>query len=165
MNASRIGTGAGLLFFFAACSNATLSRFGSEVDPTAASVDSGGGGGPSFNTDIDGGNGGGCVSSPKNYDIPGNGCDDDGDGQTDNVTKCDSSLGVAGSARDFAKAMGLCRDASDGGWGVISAEYRGAYASGGKLNDAQHGILPKFGDTIVPREGSTLGVISSGFAR
>ncbi len=158
MNAMDRGIGVSALFLAAACSAGQKREFATDAeannpydgrafDPFGAS------------------DGGACVPSPLNYDIPGNGCDDDGDGQTDNVAKCDTSLSPAGNAHDFAKALGICRDGKDGGWGIISAEYRAAYGSGGNLNDAQHGILTKFGSSIVPREGSSLGVISSGFAR
>jgi hypothetical protein len=148
----------------AACTSVPDSRF-ADADISAINGSNGADTGPSFGPIGDGGSSGPCVASSKNYDIPGNGCDDDGDGQTDNAASCDTALATAGSANDFAKALGLCRDASDGGWGVISAEYRGGYSGAGKLNDQQHGILSKFGDMLVPREGSKLGVISSGFAR
>ncbi len=160
MNAPRIGVRASALVFLVACSNGIAWRFKTDADPNDPAA---GDAGPSFNTDIDGGPA--CIPSSKNYDIPGNNCDDDGDGQADNAAKCDGSLSATGNATEFAKALGICRSASDGGWGIISAEYRASYGSGGKLNDAQHGILTKFGSSLVPREGSALGVISSGFAR
>jgi hypothetical protein len=84
----------------------------------------------------------------------------------DNAGPCDSAgLAVDGNAEQFAKAIGLCKKQSGTSWGLISAEYtRGVGINETPSND-QHGILPKFGDVLKPREGSMLGVLSSGFAR
>lgn len=107
---------------------------------------------------------GNCVPDPGNYDIPGNQCDDDGDGIVDNTILCDQGLQPAGTAHDFANALGLCQDANGAGWGIVSAAYTRGFAAGSP-NDGQHGILTKFGTVIRPREGSSLGVLSSGHAR
>jgi hypothetical protein len=130
--------------------------------------DGAGGGGDGFGSFGDGGggnsDGSSCVPSPGNYDIPGNGCDDDGDGKIDNVTVCDQGLAPAGAASDFVKALGLCQTASgpsDTKWGVISATFTKGY-NGGAPNDASHGILGRFGAVITRREGTSVGVSSSG---
>src|SRR5580700_102140 len=47
-----------------------------------------------------------CIPDPGNYDIPGNGCDDDGDGIVDNPPACDNVS--AGSANNLASAIDLC---------------------------------------------------------
>ena len=99
-----------------------------------------------------------CAPDPNNFDIPGNNCDDDGDGQVDNVTVCDSSLAVAGPAADFAKSIGLCKF-------VVSATYTQGYNSSKAPDANQHGILAKFGSKLKPREGTTMGALSSGWAR
>jgi hypothetical protein len=125
---------------------------------------------------LDGGFGGdgaamGCSPNPANYDIPGNNCDDDGDGVVDNPPgMCDSGLAPTGSAANMAAALGLCTgtkpavaDATH--WGVVSATYTKGYnttAAPGAA--AQHGIMTKFGNTITPRQGSSFGVLSSGYA-
>jgi hypothetical protein len=107
-----------------------------------------------------------CTPDPENYDIPGNGCDDDGDGIVDNTITCDTSLGLTGPAGDMAKALGLCQLSSSTSWGVVAATYTKGYASTLPPGaDTQHGILPTFGTNIVPREGAALGVLSSGYAR
>ncbi len=148
-----------------ACSSVKeVSRFGNQPAGDDGGVTVGSDSGPSFNTDPDSG-GPVCVPSKGNYDIPGNNCDDDGDGQTDNVSACDSALGVTGDAASFAKALGICRSASDGGWGLISATYLDGYLTSGAPAAGQHGILPKFGNILKPREGDRLGVLSSGYAR
>ena len=108
-----------------------------------------------------------CVPSPGNYDIPGNQCDDDGDGQVDNVAACDTGLAATGDAAAFAKAIGLCQTAtgaSDTKWGVISATFVNGHTGTTPPNDAQHGILPSFGNVLKAREGATLGVLSTGTA-
>jgi hypothetical protein len=113
----------------------------------------------------DGGAAPACAPSPANYDIPGNNCDDDGDGKVDNVTVCDQGLAVTGAAADFVKSLGLCQAATGSAWGVVSAAYTSGYKQSGAPNDGQHGILPKFGDVVKPREGQSFGVLSSGWAR
>ncbi len=71
---------------------------------------------------------------------------------------CDSAPAGSGSVGDFAKAIGLCSS-------VVSAAYTNGYLSNSAPSANQHGILPKFGDVIRPREGSMLGVLSTGHAR
>lgn len=128
-------------------------------DPNADGPNTGGG-------VLGGGDGGkGCVPNPENYDIPGNGCDDDGDGTVDNPPSCDSSLSKGGAAEDFAKAIGICTSASSAGYGLVSATFTRGYNRTDKPRDEQHGILPKFGDVIKPREGGRLGVLSTGYAQ
>jgi hypothetical protein len=104
-----------------------------------------------------------CDPNPENYDIPGNGCDDDGDGKVDNTTVCDSSLSLSGTAHDFANAIGICQDADATHWGIVASSFQLGYSAGNPAV-GQHGILPAFGSVITPREGSRLGVLSSGFA-
>jgi hypothetical protein len=106
-----------------------------------------------------------CAPNPGNYDVPGNNCDDDQDGMVDNTPHCDGSLTTTGSAHDMAASMGLCQDASGPKWGIVSATFTQGYNSNAAPNDGQHGILPKFGGLVMPREGSQLGVLSSGWAR
>jgi hypothetical protein len=119
--------------------------------------------------DLFGGNPSGdtCVKDPANYDIPDNKCDDDGDGKVDNGVSCDDGLVTTGDAYAFAKALGICKKSNGNDWGVVSAQFTNGYNAPNKgLNnfDAQHGILPKFGSVLKPREGTRLAVLSSGFA-
>lgn len=164
---------AGLLA--AACGSKTSE--GLPEDPkdgvrgTGAGADGGPGGqgglGPDFGSE-EGGAAGRCQPNPANYEIPDNGCDDDGDGQVDNPTACDQGLAVTGDAADFAKALGLCRTvrANDStGWGIVSATFSSGYGTTAAAPVVQHGILPKFGQVLTPREGLSLGVLSSGEAR
>jgi hypothetical protein len=121
------------------------------------------------------GGGGGCNPNAANYDIPGNNCDDDGDGKVDNVTTCDSGLSASGDATAFANSIGICQNADATHWGLVSASYTYGYTKTGAPPpptipifqnnfDQQHGILPTFGSVIKAREGSMLGVLSSGSA-
>src|SRR5690348_4331465 len=64
-----------------------------------------------------------CNPNPANYDVPGNGCDDDGDGTVDNTPTCDTGLALTGPAGDMAKALGLCQAADSTHWGIVSAKY------------------------------------------
>jgi hypothetical protein len=109
-----------------------------------------------------------CAQSPAYVDIPGNNCDDDGDGTVDNPPTCDVGLPETGDAYAFARAIDLCQRATgaeDERWGLISAEFKGAYATGTPPQHGQHGILPKFGNVVKPRFGGSLGVLSTGWAR
>ena len=106
-----------------------------------------------------------CVSDPGNFDIPGNGCDDDGDGSVDNAPDCDTGLAVAGDAVAFAKAMGICQMAGANKWGLVSAVFTDGFGSAKVPPTEQHGILTKFGNALKPRQGKALGVLSSGYAR
>jgi hypothetical protein len=141
-----------------ACGSAKKSGF---EDPNA--IDGPPGGGMLGNNEA--GTGKPCAPGPGNWDIPGNNCDDDGDGTVDNPPTCDDSLPSTGDAEDFAKAIGICATAAKDGYGLISAKFtRGTGTSQSAIDD-QHGILPKFGDVIKPREGSKIGVLSTGYAQ
>jgi hypothetical protein len=116
-----------------------------------------------------GGDGGGCSPNTLNFDIPGNGCDDDDNGIVDDPPACDGSLATTGPAGDFAKALGLCTgtkpavaDATH--WGVVSATYTQGYSNTTPPDANQHGIMSKFGTNVNPRQGSALGSLSSGYA-
>jgi hypothetical protein len=152
------------LFGFAllvACSGTDRSSgFADGTDPNAPNTGGGtlGGGG-------DGGTGAPCIPNSANYDIPGNNCDDDGDGKVDNPPTCDGSLAQTGTAADFARAMGICTDASKDGYGLVSATYTRGYNRNDAPKDQQHGVLSKFGAVIKPREGARLGVLSTGYAQ
>lgn len=106
-----------------------------------------------------------CAPSAGNYEVPGNGCDDDADGNVDNVVPCDGALPVSGDAATFVKALGLCKSATATSWGLVSAKYSRGYNTNADPHEGQHGILTKFGDVVKPREGISLGVLSTGYAR
>ena len=78
---------------------------------------------------------------------------------------CDGSLSITGTAHDMANAMGICQDAAGSKWGIVSATYTQGYNSTASPNPGQSGILNDFGGLVTPREGSQLGVLSSGWAR
>ncbi len=118
---------------------------------------------------VDGGGGGDggfvCSPNPANYDIPGNNCDDDGDGVIDNPQgQCDQGLAQTGTAADFAKALGICPNKGDT-WGVVSATYSQGYNSATAPDAHQHGIQAKFGTNVNARQGAALGILSSGYAQ
>ena len=105
----------------------------------------------------------GCVRNASFYDVPGDNCDNDDDGEIDNPPSCDASSGD--SATDFAHTMGICAHASERGFGLVSAEFTQGYQRTTAPRNEQHGVLPKFGNVLKPREGSKLGVLSTGFAQ
>lgn len=86
----------------------------------------------------------------------------------DAVAPCDDDLAIDGDAAAFAKALGLCQRASESGpeWGLIEIDFRHHIGTNVEAPaDFQHGILPRFGSVLVPREGQRLGVLSTGYAR
>ncbi len=110
-----------------------------------------------------------CTPNPLNFDVPGNGCDDDGNGLVDDLPACDTGLSTSGPATDFARAIGLCSgtkpaiaDATH--WGLVSATYTQGYNNNTAPNAAQHGIQAKFGTNVNARQGAALGILSSGYA-
>jgi hypothetical protein len=178
MHGRIVGTGwiavaAVALAFSAACGNTRSSAGwdgGSElgdggVEASDGGVEASGGG-------VEGGDDGrvlfeasGCPPcDPGAVNFPGDSCDYDCSG-THTPHPCDQDLSAAGPASDFAKAIGICQLATAQKWGLVSATYTRGYNSQVAPNDAQHGILPKFGSVIKPREGFSLGVLSSGTAR
>ncbi len=105
-----------------------------------------------------------CSSDPSFFDIPGDQCDNDGDGKTDQPSTCDTGA-TDGSAAAFARAIGICDDASTKGYGLVSAAFTQGYSQTEPPHDEQHDVLPKFGNVVKPREGSMLGVLSTGYAQ
>lgn len=81
---------------------------------------------------------------------------------------CDSALTLdSANAMDGAKAIGLCKEYTEGTWGVKTAEW--VRSDGQSLSSppellAGKGILGGFG-SVAPREGGKLLAISSGAAR
>jgi hypothetical protein len=106
-----------------------------------------------------------CAPNKANAEIPGDGCDNDGDGTVDNVPTCDSALASDGSAEDFAKSMGICESVATKGFGLVSAKFTRGYQRADPPMAQQHGVLSKFGNVLKPREGGRLGVLSTGFAQ
>jgi hypothetical protein len=143
-----------------ACSSAKQSGFG---DPDAG--DNGTVGGGTLGGGDDAGTGKPCAPAKGNWDIPGNNCDDDADGTVDNPPTCDDALSETGTAADFAKAIGICATADKDGYGLVSAKFTRGFGITGAPEDQQHGVLPKFGNVLKPREGKRLGVLSSGYAQ
>lgn len=98
--------------------------------------------------------------------------DDDCDGSVDNVLgACDGAL-MSNSANgfDYAAAIDLCQttvetpaDPSERTWGVIAANL--LLASGaGSPNANSRSIRPAFGPNVLPKQGTSLAVLSSGSA-
>jgi hypothetical protein len=155
---------------FVACSGGSPDAgFGHQGSP-------GGGGGGSGSPGAGGGNGGGSGSSGGTGTFgsssgtgssSGSTSGDGGGpiGPVDVTPPCDSGLAIDGDAFNFAKSIGICTSSLKDGYGVVSAAYQNAFNSSNQPAAGQWGLLPTFGGSIKPREGSLLGDISSGFAR
>jgi hypothetical protein len=107
-----------------------------------------------------------CSPNPANFDVPGNNCDDDGDGVIDNpIGACDTGIPTASpTAVQFAKAIGICPNTGDT-WGVTSASYTQGVGSTKAPNAQQYGSNATFGTGgVKARQGKVLGILSSGVA-
>ncbi len=131
---------------------------------TAADLGSGGTGGTSANGPSTGtgfGSGGGSTGS-------GPACTDPNCVGNTPQGGCDTGLAIdSANAMDGAKAIGLCKQYTAGGWGVVTADW--VRADGTPLTADKEllgkGILTHFGDAVSPREGGSLLALSSGTAR
>ncbi len=106
-----------------------------------------------------------CSPNPANFDVPGNGCDDDGDGIIDNPQgTCDTGLpATSPTAAQFAKAIGICPNKGDT-WGVTTASYTQGVGSTKAPMAQQYGSGATFGSGVKARQGNVLGILSSGVA-
>jgi hypothetical protein len=115
-----------------------------------------------------------CDPNPLNYDILGNGCDDDGDGHVDNVILCDSTVPTgpsASTATQILNAMEVCHAADATHWGIVSASLNYGYSTGSQVGAGdsnfayQYGVLQTFGSGgVKSQEGAAFGLLSSGTA-
>lgn len=152
------------LFVVAACSSPATSGFNGGKDKDPSKDPPSGTFGPGPGTNDDGTPKAPCVPDKANAEIPGDGCDNDADGTVDNPVTCDDAA-TGASAEDFAKTMGICETAATRGYGLVSAKFTRGFGREDEPMAEQHGVLPKFGNVLKPREGRQLGVLSSGYAQ
>jgi hypothetical protein len=88
---------------------------------------------------------------PNSFEVPGNGIDDDCDGQVDNVKVCDTSVAGQKTADALVKAMGICDKF------VTGSNFNGPSAMGARNTLAKFGVLNAL-------EGSAMAYISTGDA-
>ena len=104
--------------------------------------------------------------NPGAFDTPDDGIDQDCDGTIDNgAVGCDGALSASGGALDHARAIGLCKVASEHSWGVIEASFVRADGVTPCTDSRQYRILNDFGSGNLPTEGQQMAVYSSGTAR
>lgn len=113
-----------------------------------------------------------ALVNPGAAELADNGIDDDCDATIDNVVgSCDAALASdSASALDFGKALGLCQSTVDNPalpkqrrWGLISGKFALADGSGAPAAQA-HSIRAGFGSGVLPLEGKSLVVLSTGSA-
>jgi len=140
---------------------------GDGTGPTGSNEDGSNPGGINPGGSTGGGSSGGNPEcDPSYYDFPGNNFDDDCSGVADDpLTGCDvAAANIAeGDPMMAASAMGLCKRAQGGSWGLVGARYVKVDGTPG-MDARSHGILPNFG-VVQPREGTRLLALSSGTAR
>lgn len=80
---------------------------------------------------------------------------------------CDQGLALNDTnPMNGAKAIDLCQEAGSGtNWGVLGASYVRANGTNFPNPGASVGLMPQFGSNIVPQGGSSMLVLSSGYAR
>lgn len=104
--------------------------------------------------------------NPGAFDLANNGVDDDCDGTIDNgFIACDGALPAGGDAWTHAKAMGLCRVATEDSWGLLEASFVRADGVTPCNDSKQYYLVKDFGSGNRPTEGSQMVVYSSGTAR
>ncbi len=99
--------------------------------------------------------------------VEGEAADDDCDGLVDEPFEpCDQDLAIDSlDPYDAARAIDICQVAGEGAdWGLLSAEYVNADGTP-VVPSFNVGLLPKFGDHVVPRGGSAMLGLSTGHAR
>ena len=116
-----------------------------------------------------------ALVNPGAYEVPGDGVDNDCDGNIDNaVASCDSMVGGnSTSGFDYAAAIDICPSTTLQGaalmsdpqrhWGLIDAQL--TLADGTSMpNKKSLTILPKYGTGMPPHNGAKLMLISTGNA-
>ncbi len=88
------------------------------------------------------------AAQPGGYEFPGNGFDDDCDGDIDEVIMCNCNMERISVAGAMAKSMDICSGE------LLQAELVG--------DPAQYGVLEAFPDGVEPRQGNCLAVLSTG---
>ena len=122
-------------------------------------------------------------TGPGSFEVPGNGVDDNCNGEVDEAETCDT--GIAGDSKepaDLARSMGICPVTDTRGYGLVSAQILfpdettasqsfdlttadGTVSCGGTPpNTDSYSILPKFGNVINPHEGQSFVMMSNGMA-
>jgi hypothetical protein len=154
---------------FVACAGSSSDGFGQEESPGG---NGGGSGSTAPSSGGGGGNGGGSGSGSFGSSSGTGGSSGSASGggggpvgPVDVTAPCDPGLAVDGDAFVFAKSIGICTSALADGYGIVSASYQNAFGSSTPPAAGQWGLLPAFGSTIKPREGSMLATLSSGFGR
>jgi hypothetical protein len=116
-----------------------------------------------------------ALVNPGAYEVPGDGVDNDCDGNVDNaVASCDQTVsGNSASGYDFASAIDVCPSTNLSGaalmsdplrhWGVVDAQLTLADGTGAP-NSMSSTILPRYGTALVPHNGAKIMLLSTGYA-
>ncbi len=141
-----------IVLAFAGCSSGRSDggdSTGTAKGPSSSSADKDGDGYSPAQGDCDDTN---PLVGPADFDIPGNGIDDDCDGSVDNTIVCDTTIVGQNTPPALAAAMGLC-----------SAHFLTATMMDGPSVSPARNTVPSFG-VLNPLEGNGMAFISTGDA-
>jgi hypothetical protein len=150
----------GLIWAGSSCGSRDRRPIGKALSVVSSSVTGTGGGLPTSTSGVGFGSGSGSGGSETENVIP------------DPDAPCDKDIAIDDAEPlRAAAALGICKIADledDTSWGIVSARWsmvNGAVPIDVAPFHLGHGVLPSFGNEVIPLEGERILVLSSGTAR
>ena len=102
--------------------------------------------------------------NPSSFEVPGNGADDNCNGEVDEVVSaCDANImKETTDPMDMAQSIDLCPVAESNTFGVISAKLLFPDGTEGEIPKQQYSVLTGFGNMLKPKAGMSFLAFSTG---